>query len=78
MRPVVILHPREPNLDIFIRYARHLKASVRHLTVKDSRLFINERYILSDGSSLLFFAFFNGAKGWMLRSKQWSSQLGHY
>jgi hypothetical protein len=62
MKPVVTLHPTERNLKSLLRYARHRKANVRYLTVRDARLFFGERYILSNGSSLLFFAFLNGAK----------------
>jgi hypothetical protein len=62
MKPVVTLHPSERNFKSLLRYARRLKANVRYVTFRDSRLFFNEQYILSNGSSLLFFAFLNGAK----------------
>ena len=62
IKPVVTLHPSERNLKSLLRYARCLKTKVRYVTFKDSKLFFNEQYILSNGSSLLFFAFLNGAK----------------
>jgi len=62
MRPVVTLHPTERNLKSLFMYARHLKANFRYLSITDSREFFDERFILSNGSSLLFFAFLNGAK----------------
>ena len=80
MKPVVTLHPRERNLKSLLRYARHLKANVRYLTFRDSKLFFNERYILSNGSSLLFFAYLNGAKVgyWVGDSEQVIGSVYHF
>ena len=80
MKPVVTLHPMERNFKGLLRYARRLKANVRYVTFSDSRLFFNERYILSNGSSLLFFAFLNGSKVgyWVCAGEQVIDSMYHF
>ena len=80
MKPVVTLHPVERNFKGLLRYARRLKANVRYVTFSDSRLFFNERYILSNGSSLLFFAFLNGSKVgyWVCAGEQVIDSMYHF
>lgn len=62
VKPIVTLHPTERNLKCMFMYANQLRFKFRYLSFKDSREFFGDRYIISNGSSLLFFAFINDAK----------------